>query len=258
VRRAAPALLCLALLCAGSSPAVAAEPLLPDLTQETPYALGIVTDGTHYHLGFASVVYNYGDGPLRIVGSRESRDDPAMTAAQVIDLDDGTKSRVEGIGRLRYVDAITHRHWHYLKFDTYSLRRPDGTLARPDQKTGFCLGDRLVAPEKGPLPAMPTFGEYGGNCGFDDPSLMRVDEGISVGYGDDYGPQLEGQFVDITRLPAGRYVLVHRVNADHRLLESSYVNNAASALLRLRWRSGIPQITILAVCPDSARCSAKH
>ena len=54
------------------------QPLLPDLQQETPYALGIATDGKHFHLGFASVVYNYGDGPLRISGSRASTRDPAM------------------------------------------------------------------------------------------------------------------------------------------------------------------------------------
>jgi len=152
------------------SPAAAAQPLLPDLTQETPYALGVATDGKRYHLGFASVVYNYGDGPLRIVGSRASRDDATMTATQVIDQDDGQKSRNEGIGKLRYVNSVTHRHWHYLKFDTYALRRPDGSLARPDRKTGFCLGDRLTAPDVGPLPAKPPFGEYGGNCGFDEPT----------------------------------------------------------------------------------------
>jgi hypothetical protein len=231
-----------------------AAPLLPDLTQETPYRLGIVTDGKRYHLGFASVVYNYGDGPLRIIGSRNSRSDPTMTATQVVDQDDGTTNRKERIGELRYVDAVTHRHWHYLKFDTYSLRRPDGSLARPDLKTGFCLGDRLVAPDIGPLPAKPPFGEYGGNCGYDEPGLMEVQEGISVGYGDDYGPQLEGQFVDITRLPAGRYSLVHRVNADGALEEKTLDNNAASVLIDLRYKGRVPRVTQVARCPLSASC----
>src|SRR3954454_20312488 len=93
--------------------ATAAEPLLPALRQETPYALGVATDGRRYHLGFGSVVYNYGDGPLRIEGSRSSTHEPAMTAAQVIESSDGARQRVEAVGRLRYVDAIPHRHWHY-------------------------------------------------------------------------------------------------------------------------------------------------
>jgi hypothetical protein len=235
--------------------AQAAEPLLPDLTQETPFDLGVVTDGKRYHLGFTSVVYNYGDGPLRIVGSRDSRSDPTMAATQVVDQDDGSKVRRPGVGLLRYVDSITHRHWHYLKFDTYSLRRPDGRLVRPDRKTGFCLGDRLRAPDRGPLPAMQPFAEYGGNCGYDRPDLLEVEEGIAVGYGDDYGPQLEGQFVDITRLPAGRYVLVHRVNADGAVQEKTLENNAASVLIDVRYRrGGVPRVTQVARCPESAAC----
>ena len=243
-----------ALAAVAAAPAQAAEPLLPDLTQETPYDLGIVTDGKRYHLGFASVVYNYGDGPLRIVGTRESRDDTAMTAAQVVDQDDGTKRRNEAIGRLRYVNSITHRHWHYLKFDTYSLRRADGSLARPDQKTGFCLGDRLTAPDVDALSAMQPFADFTGNCGYDQPDLLQVEEGIGVGYGDDYSPRLEGQYVDITRLPAGRYVLVHRVNADGALQEKSLDNNAASVLIDLRYRRGVPRVSQVARCPASATC----
>src|SRR4051794_41009017 len=171
-----------------------------------------------------------------------------MTADQVINQDDGTRLRKQGIGELRYVDSITHRHWHYLKFDTYSLRRPDGSLARPDRKTGFCLGDRLVAPRIGPLPATPPTGEFQTNCGFDSPGLLSVEEGISVGYGDDYGPQLEGQFVDITRLPVGRYVLVHRVNADGALREKSLQNNASSVLIDLRYRGRVPVVKQVARC----------
>ena len=220
----------------------AAEPLLPDLTQETPFNLGVATDGRRYHLGFTSVVYNYGDGPLRIQGARSSRSDPTMTATQVIEMDDGTQQRVPRIGELRYVDAITHRHWHYLKFDTYSLRRTNGTVARPDQKTGFCLGDRLQAPDRGPLPAMPDFAVFGGvNCGFDRPDLLEVEEGISVGYGDDYPAQLEGQFVEITGLRSGRYVLVHRANADGAVREKTLANNAASVLVDVRTRGGVPR-----------------
>jgi len=58
----------------------------------------------------------------------------------------------------------------------------------------------------------------------------------------------------LTGLRAGRYVLVHRVNADGRLRELRHDNDAASLLLRLRWRRGVPYIRVLAVCPDSARC----
>lgn len=200
-------------------------------------------------------MHNYGDGPLRVVGTRESSADPAMAATQVIDRDDGSIERVSGVGELRYVDSVTHRHWHYLRFDEYSLRRPDGSLARRDRKTGFCLGDRLRSPRIGPLPAMPPRGAFASsNCGYDSPDLLRVEEGISVGYGDDYGPQLEGQFVDLTGLRPGRYVLVHHVNADGALREKSMADNAASVLTDVRWRRGVPRVTQVARCPLSATC----
>jgi hypothetical protein len=85
---------------------------------------------------------------------------------------------------------------------------------------------------------------------------MGVREGISVRYGDDYAANLEGQYLSLRGLRAGRYLLVHRANADRRLVESSYANNASSLLLRLRWRHRSPWIHVVAVCPDSDRCSA--
>jgi hypothetical protein len=46
------------------------------------------------------------------------------------------------------------------------------------------------------------------------------------------------------------------VNADRRIHETKYRNNAASVLLALQWRQGIPYIRVLANCPDRARCAA--
>jgi hypothetical protein len=83
---------------------------------------------------------------------------------------------------------------------------------------------------------------------------------IAVGYGDDYSAQLEGQYVDVTGIAAGRYVLVHRVDAARRLREADRSNNASSLLIGLRWprgRSDRPAIRRLASCPDSPRCTAR-
>ena len=92
------------------------------------------------------------------------------------------------------------------------------------------------------------------------PLLRSVREGISPGYGDDYDPLLEGQYVDVTGLPAGRYELVHRVNADRRLRESDYRNNAASIVLDLSWPRGVahePAIDVVARCGDGRRCRGR-
>jgi hypothetical protein len=95
------------------------------------------------------------------------------------------------------------------------------------------------------------------DCGKGDPGLLEVREGISPGYGDDYVPRLEGQYVDITSVPAGRYVLVHRANPERSLEESYYGNNASSVLLDLRRPAGeIPIVEVLAHCPQADRCDA--
>ena len=43
-----------------------------------------------------------------------------------------------------------------------------------------------------------------------------------MGYGDDYAATLEGQYLRLTGLASGRYVLVHRVNVECRLRELRY------------------------------------
>jgi Lysyl oxidase len=73
-----------------------------------------------------------------------------------------------------------------------------------------------------------------------------------------YRAYIEDQYLDITEVRGGRYVLVNRVNADHALAETGYRNNAASVLIDLRWPDGrdrFPAVRVLARCPHSARCS---
>ena len=239
---------------AGASPDGVKE-ILPDLDQRAPGGLLVETvagaAGPQFRLGFDSAVENHGAGPLVIDGRRASRAEPAMRADQLVSRADGTTRRVKAIGLLRYVVEADHRHWHYLDFDRYELRRAgDARVVLRDRKSGFCLGDRYRAGSV----AAPV---YVGRCGLNAPGLLHVREGITPGFGDDYHAHLEGQYLDVTGLPAGRYVLVHRVNVDRSIEESDYGNNAASMLLELAWPGGPtapPSATPLAVCPDSDRC----
>jgi Lysyl oxidase len=227
-------------------------PLLPDLDQELPSGLVIThvrhRSRTSWRLGFRSAVRNVGDGPLLIEGRRPGHGQRSMVASQVIERDGAPEDVVEGVGKLRYVRSPTHEHWHLLRFDRYELRRVGGGARVEDRKSGFCLGDRYASGVP-PAPAVHTT-----RCGLMRPGLLGIREGISVGWGDDYAANLEGQWLELRGLPAGRYELVHRVNADRALRETSYANNAASVLLRLRWRRDGPYIDILGGCADSARC----
>jgi hypothetical protein len=234
---------------------------LPDLDQELPWDLQVTSTGPstarEHRLGFGSAVRNLGDGPLIVSGQRKSAAIPTMTADQLVESEDAPVAVVEGVGRLRYVESPDHEHWHLLDFERYQLRRAAGGTKRvTDSKTGFCLGDRYRTRGRA-LPAQPSEPQYTGRCGLGETGRLRLVEGISVGYGDDYPANLEGQFVRLTGLPAGRYVLIHRVNVQQRLRETDYGNNAASLLLRLQWRAGAPKVRVLRQCPDSERCQQR-
>ena len=229
----------------------AAAQLLPDLDQETPWNLEVTRDEARggYRLGFSSAVRNVGAGPLIVSGRRRAAN-PTMTVDQLIEQEEAPIAVVEGVGRLRFVRSPDHEHWHLLGFERYELRRAAGRArVVTDRKTGFCLGDRYrVRGRK--LPAQPPEPVYTSRCGLGRTGLLRLTEGISVGYGDDYKPNLEGQSLRLSGLDGGRYLLVHRVNVGRKLREASYANNAASVLLRLRWRDGRPSVRVIKSCPN--------
>jgi lysyl oxidase len=222
---------------------------LPDLDQALPGAVSVETRSGRRLLVFASAVDNVGAGALVIEGSRKSRAVGAMRIRQLVTQADGSTAVRRLPGRLRYVHSETHSHWHLLGFERYALRRAsDGRPVARDRKTGFCLGDRYRIAS--PPAAAPPKAVWVRECGRGRTRLLRLRQGISPGYGDDYVPALEGQLLDLTGVPDGRYLLVHRVNADRSIRESNYENNAASVSLELKGRT----VQILARCPDSAAC----
>jgi hypothetical protein len=210
---------------------------LPDLDQQPPHGLSVVERNGRLLLVFGSAVDNSGPGELVVVGRRVGKE---MRTWQVI----GGRRYPLPV-RLQYVHSETHEHWHFPGFERYELRRLDGTLVGRDRKTGFCLRDAYVTPAA--LYKKPV---WTSECRRGHPEAQTVREGISVGFGDDYVPEKEGQSIDVTGVRPGRYVLVHRANPDRVLRERSYANNAASALIYLSGRS----VELLRRCPASARC----
>jgi hypothetical protein len=240
----------------GSPTADASGRFLPDLVEILPARVGIATRGsvrgTRTLLTFSAAAENWGAGPLIIRGSR-SPDTGTMTATQVIARTDGSRERVPDVGRLRYVTSRDHSHWHLLGFMRFELRSIGGVSLRRDRKTGFCLGDRYDA-TPGAIPGEPESGIYRRRCGLFRPDLTRVTEGISVGFGDEYPARLEGQSIDITGVPTGRYVLVQRVNPDHKLLDLHDDNDVSSALVKIVRRGARTHARILAWCTSTESC----
>jgi Lysyl oxidase len=200
-------------------------------------------------------VRNLGAGPLIVSGRRPRVEVPTMTVDQLIQRRGAPLEVVERVGRLRYVRSSDHEHWHFLGFERYELRRPGRRAALvTDRKTGFCLGDRYEVRGR-ELAAEPPGAVYTGRCGLKGTELLELVQGISVGYGDDYQANLEGQSLRLRGLEEGRYVLVHRVNVNRGLRESNYANNASSLLVRLRRSGGRPSVRVLKSCPHTAHCN---
>jgi hypothetical protein len=221
------------------------DELLPDLRQLSPTAISVAEADGQHRLVFLSAVDNVGEGAIVVEGRRASRAEEAMSVEQLVRREDDSTRSFAVDGELHYVVSATHEHWHLLDFERYSLESADdGAVVARDRKTGFCLGDRFNS-EGGRLPNEPLQAVWVGECGRGGRALLSISEGISPGYGDDYVPALEGQYLVLDGLSAGRYRLWHRVNPERTLRESDYSNNAASALLELVWSGGEPSVTVL-------------
>jgi hypothetical protein len=231
-------------------PARHARELLPDFDQRAPSDLEIAGGSGRFLLGFTSLVDNVGLGPSELVGVR-APGQPRMIGTQRVRLSNGKVRTYAGVAQFRYTNSPPHHHWHLMRFDSFELRTLDGRTLERDRKSGFCLADHWGA-APGHWPGRRP--HFLGDCEQYHPEAKRVVMGTTPGYTDRYPAFFHGQNVDITGVPAGTYVLMHRVNASMRLHELRYDNDAASVRIRLTWRSGYPSVRVLRRCPATATC----
>jgi hypothetical protein len=105
--------------------------------------------------------------------------------------------------------ASCHQHYHFEQFANYDLLDTNGNVVAIGHKVGFCLEDvKMWSPTANPSV------KY--NCNF---------QGIQKGWADVYAAGLPCQYIDITGVPAGDYVLRLIVNPDNLLPESNTANN---------------------------------
>ncbi len=108
-----------------------------------------------------------------------------------------------------------HQHYHFLGFSQYTLYQTDGTtVAATGHKQSFCLEDvEQYQPAPAPDPASP---------------FTCMNQGLHVGWEDVYPHDIDCQWVDITGVPAGNYLLTVAVNTAGYLPESDYTNDTAT------------------------------
>ncbi len=104
-----------------------------------------------------------------------------------------------------------HDHFHFNGYATYDLLDGSGNVVAAGHKQSFCLRDDLRVMFDPSVRADPLF-----SCD---------SQGLSRGWSDVYYASLPCQWVDVTGVPAGDYILRIRINPAKRIIESNYDNN---------------------------------
>jgi hypothetical protein len=207
--------------------------LRPDLRMALPGNLQLQNSGDRRLLRFDSIIENLGDGPLKVNGKRACPDCAHMTTKQWIQRSDGSWRIRKTAALQRYTDADHHQHWHVMGMERYEVFPLDGPFPNGEvigHKYGYCFFDGVH--RDGSLPnASPTAKYSFFACGNPDSQVTRV--GLSVGWGDIYPWNFEGQFVDVTDVPAGEYLVCLSADPANDFVETRNGNNEAWAKITL-------------------------
>ena len=124
-----------------------------------------------------------------------------------------------------YVIEPDHEHWHFSRIARYELLVP-GSPARVSDKIGFCFFDGFDTGGVVTYFPEPDWGSgHPSWCGFDEPDASIVRMGLSPGASDRYRSQRHWQWVDVTGLSPGAYVLRGVANPAGYVVESDAANN---------------------------------
>ncbi len=236
-------------------PPVRAEPLrdlLPDLVPLRARIVGMIgvrEDGSTCRaeetaerqalrcLRFDQIVANLGTGPLEL---RYAADAVSLATApairQRIRRSDGTAyDRVAG----SYEFHAAHRHFHYTGFALTRLWAADPAghrlgeaPVRSGRKNGFCLIDLLDIRWGFTGDPPPAYRRCHDVTAAGPPDRALVN-GISTGWADLYDAILPDQYVEISGVPDGDYLLETIADPDNTVREADESNNAVTLHIRL-------------------------
>ncbi len=238
-----------------------ATPSMPIFEPDPPpgstcFTTESVEDGARLCLRFDQVIANVGEGPLEV---REAiPKDPsntALNAFQRIYSTDGSFVQ-RPAGDFEFHEE--HQHYHYKSFAVSALWASDSTgkklgttPVRSTRKVSFCIADiemnRFGQPGIGPR----TY--FAPDCLFPQASDDNFDYlivGMTNGWTDVYDWFLPGQYVEVTGVSDGFYLLESCADPDSKLVETAENNNCIDTLIRLsNMTAPMPNVETLRTLP---------
>ena len=206
------------------------------------YPEEMAEQGARRCLRFDQVIANVGEGPFELRYRMEGVATDQQLRQRVLASDGSfTEFTVD-----TYEFHPAHAHFHYKNFGQAFLHRvrPDGTLelVRAGRKNGFCMidventrfgADESGAPLRGEAPRSYSFPRCNTPTERDGHGTYMVN-GISVGWADVYNWFLADQYIEISGVPDGVYVIETVANPIRTVHETTFADNTARATIRLR------------------------
>jgi hypothetical protein len=221
-------------------------------------------DGAQTCLRFDQVLGNIGTGPLDIRFDQPHGVTPVdgqeIPVRQRIYRSDGS-FREQPSGDVHW-HAI-HKHYHFDGFAESRLwavdahgNRTGPTPAATGNKVSFCIATTNINPAYWAHQAFGADAYPAPDCLEPESTSGGLDhfkQGMSVGWTDEYNWFLPGQYVEVTGVPNGDYILDTTVDPTGRLVETDKTNNCGSVRVRLSGMGGpSPQAELLGPGPPCA------
>lgn len=209
----------------------------PAVLPTSCYPEEIVEKGARRCLRFDQILGNVGPGPFELRYDTTGLGTDQRLLQRVYRSDGSWFESAAG----SYDFHATHAHFHYRNFavselwasDEQGRRLGDGPV-RVGRKNGFCVQDVENS----------WFGRHGDAARAyyfpqclvptdSSPSGPVLRQGMSVGWADVYNWFLADQYIEVTGVADGYYLLDTRADAEELVVEANDHNNSATALIRI-------------------------
>jgi hypothetical protein len=203
--------------------------LLPNLVMEPLREWKIEYEGNRRLLHVTTIFSNYGVGAFELRGGR-APGGTVINLDQIVYTESGDFHRIPTRMDARYA-GDGHEHWHAQQVVTMELANVlNPATITNGNKIHFCFFDNTKTNTE-----LPGFSEepYYRNSWCGTPDSLTIRMGLSIGYGDRYGWDFVGQYIDITSLPGGTYTLKATVDRPNNLFETDDTDNCTMARVQI-------------------------